>query len=133
VGTIDRFFDEFVKFSATRLELQEWPVGWLPAFDLTDALTMSLTAGADVERLVLALESAPDPAAAVHFAAVRRSVVGRTDRLALRSAYLEEEKYQSAAQRLGAWLYQPAIQARIESAIFAVQDPRLQEILSRTA
>lgn len=128
---IDRFFDVFLRSSTQHLEVEEWPVGWLPAFELTDAITMALTAGADVERLIRTLDNAPDPAAAVHLAAMRRKVVTEGSGFRFRSAYLEEEKYIAAARRLGDWLVSPAITARIEAAFFAVTDPRLQEVLAK--
>lgn len=125
---IDRFFDVFVRSSTAHLEVGQWPVGWLPAFQLIDAITMALTAGADVERVIRSLDGAPDPAAAVHLAVLRRDVGAGP---LLRSAYLEEEKYRHSAELLGEWLLSPAIDARIEAAFFAVEDPRLQEILSK--
>lgn len=69
-----------------------------------------------------------DPAAAVHMAALRRRVIERTDRTYLHSPYLED--HASAADRIGEWLLQPQVSARIEAAFFAVQDPRLQQLLS---
>jgi hypothetical protein len=133
-SVIDRFFDAFVIASAARVEVVEWPIGWLPVFDMTDALTMALTAGGDVERLIRALESAPDPGAAVHFASLRRRLrqVGGGVHL-FESAYFEEEQFHDAAERLGTWLVGPPIRARIEAAFFLVEDSRLQEFLSQAA
>lgn len=134
VSVIDRFFDAFVIACTARVELVEWPIGWLPAFDMTDALTMAVTAGADVERLIRALESAPDPGAAVHFASLRgrlRQVGGGVH--LFESVYFEDEQYKDVVERLGAWLVGAPIRARIEAAFFMVDDPRLQGFLSQAA
>ena len=130
---IDRFFDAFLVACTARLDVEEWPSGWKTAFDITDALTMALTAGADGERLIHALESTPDPGAAVHFASLRSRVLQVGSTPIFKSAYLEDEQYEETAKRLGAWLVGPAIRERIEAAFFVVADPRLQELLSKAA
>lgn len=127
---IDRFFDAFLVDSTALMEVEQWPAGWLPVFDMLDVLTMALTAGAEAERLIQAFESAPDPGAAVHLASLRRRIRQTLHGHVLQSAYLEDERYEAAVKRLGAWLAGPAVSARIEAAFFLVDDPRLQEILS---
>ena len=130
---IDAFFDECLVSTTTKLELVQWPVGWLPAFDLLDVITMALTGGADVERLIGAIEKAPDPGASVHIASLRRHLRQTADGHILDSSYLEGERYAAAAKLLGAWLTSAAVSARIQDAFFVVDDPRLQEILSKQA
>ena len=130
---IDRFFDAFLVASTVQVDVEEWPAGWRPVFDITDAVAMALTAGADVERLIRALESAPDPGAAVHFASLRSRVrqVGSVPLFG--SVYLEEDRYKEIAERLGSWLIGAPIRARIEAAFFMVEDPHLQGFLSNAA
>lgn len=130
---IDAFFDAFLAASTGKLEVEQWPRGWSPAFDILDAITMSLTAGADVERLIRAMDSASDPGAAVHIAALRGRIHQTLDGHVLKSAYLEDAPYEAAAKRLGAWLSSSRVSARLEAAFFMVDDFRLQEILSTAA
>jgi hypothetical protein len=125
---IDRFFDAFLVASLPRLDLARWPAGWSLAFDMADVLTMAVTAGGDVDRLLRTWAAAPDPAAAIHMAALRRNVLTHSDRVHFHSPYLED--HQDAAEAIGAWLMQASVTARIEAAFFAVSDPRLQQILS---
>ena len=94
---------------------------------------MALTAGAKVERLIQALESAPDPGAAVHLAVLRGDVVREDPGFILESVYLRDPRYREAAQKLGDWLVGPSVGERLEAAFYEVTDPRLQEILSKAA
>lgn len=130
---IDDFFDAFLALSTEKLEVEEWPSGWLPAFNILDAITMALTAGADVERLIRAIDNASDPGAAVHIAALRRRIRQTLNGPVLKSAYLEDAPHDAAAARFGAWLMSPRVSARIEAAFFMVDDSHLQEILSNAA
>ena len=125
---LDRFFDALMAASVTRLELAHWPVGWRLGFDLADVLTLVVTAGGDIDRVLGAWDAAADPPAAIHMAALRDKVMLTTGRRFFHSAYLEE--HQDAADRIGAFLLRPAVEARIEAAVFKVEDARLQEILS---
>jgi hypothetical protein len=128
VESIDRFFDAFLSDSLTRLDLQLWPAGYRLAFDIKNVVTMVVTAGGDIDWLLHAWAGAEDPAAAIHMAALREDVLEERHRTYLYSAYLE--KHEDAARRVGAWLLQPNLTARIEAAFFEVSDPRLQVILS---
>jgi hypothetical protein len=125
---IDAFLDAFLRASLPRLELERWPARWRLAFDMRDVLTMAVTAGADIDRLLRVWADAPDPPAAVHMAALRGSVIEQSDRTCLHSPYLEDHR--AAADAIGAWLMQPAMSRRIEAAFFTVADARLQQILS---
>ena len=73
VESIDRFFDAFLNDSLTRLDLE--PVGYRLAFDIKDVVTLVVTAGGDIDRLLHAWAGAEDPAAAIHMAALREDVL----------------------------------------------------------
>jgi hypothetical protein len=128
---IDRFFDELMVASLERLGLVRWPVGWRLAFDIVDVLTLVVTAGGDLDRVLAVWDAADDPAAATHMAAARERVLIEKGRTYLYSAYLEDKK--EAADRIGGFLMRPEVTARIESAFFKVDDRRLQQILSDAA
>lgn len=125
---IDRFFDELMRASLERLELVEWPVGWRLEFDLADLLTLVVTAHGDLERVLAVWDAAPDPAAAIHMAALRERIIRESSRTYFHSAYLED--YRDAANRIGAFLAGADKTARIEEAFFLIDDPRLQQLLS---
>lgn len=125
---IDRFFDAFLVASLSKLDLVHWPVGWRLEFDLGDVLTMIVTADGDIGRALAAWDAAADPAAAIHMAALREDVLSTQARTCWHSAYLDEHK--GAGDKIGAFLMRPEVDQRIEAAFFAVEDPRLQAILS---
>lgn len=126
---IDRFFDALLVASLSRLDLVEWPVGWLLDFDMTDVLTMVVTAGGNLDRVLAVWDVAQDPPAAIHMAALRRRVIETRDRTYLHSAYLEGD-FDTEADALGAFLMRPEVDTRLEAAFFTISDPRLQKILS---
>jgi hypothetical protein len=128
VCLLDRFFDALLVDSLPRLELARWPMGLRLSFDLADVLTLVVRADGDIARVLAAWDAAADPAAAIHMAALRKDVVRETDRTYFYSAYLAEHR--DAADTIGASLVRPEATARIEAAVFAVDDPRLQQILS---
>lgn len=125
---IDGFFDRLVAASVHRLELARWPVGWRLAFDLTDVLTMVVTAGGDIGRVLAAWDAASDPPAAIHMAGLRDRVLSESGRTYLVSAYLES--YAEAADAIGAFLVRPEVDARLERAFFTIEDERLQKLVS---
>jgi hypothetical protein len=125
---IGRFFDELTGASLSRLELAEWPAGWRLDFDLTDVLTLVVTAGGDLERVLARWDAADDPPAAIHMAALRYRIAREHGNIRLPSAHLQ--RHPDAAERIGAFLMRPEVGARIEAALFLVEDPRLQKILS---
>ena len=125
---IEQFFDGLLVASLARLDLAHWPAGWRLDFDFTDVLTLAVTAGGDVDRLLTQWDTADAPAAAIHMAALRRRVIREVDRTYLHSPYLED--HPEAADKIGAFLMRPEVDARIEAAFFTVEDPRLQKILS---
>ncbi len=128
VDLLDRFFDALLVACLPRLELAHWPVGWRLSFDLADVLTLVVRADGDIARVLAAWDTAADPPAAIHMAALRDGVVRQTDRTYFHSAYLPEHR--EAADAIGAFLVRPEVTARIEAAVFNVDDPRLQQILS---
>lgn len=126
---IDRFFDALIVSSLPQLGLARWPVGWRLSFDLTDVLTLIVTARGDIGRALAAWDAADDPAAAIHMAALRERLAFKDGCMRLCSAYLERDHTDEAAH-IGAFLIRPEVNRRIEAAFFSVEDPRLQQILS---
>jgi hypothetical protein len=61
-------------------------------------------------------------------AALRKDVTRESARTYFYSVYLQDHR--QAAEAIGAFLVRPVVTARIENAVFAVGDPRLQQILS---
>lgn len=129
IAVVDRFFDAIVVASLPKLDLALWPVGWRLAFDLTDIMTMTVTAGGDIERALAAWDAISTPAAAIHMAALRDRMTFRGGSWSLHSAYLEGD-HDAEAEIIGSFLMRPEVDARIEAAFFETSDPRLQKILS---
>jgi hypothetical protein len=125
---LERFFDALVLDFCGKLHLVEWPVGWLLLDEVKDVLTCAITAGADVERLLAAWGAAPDPGAALHFAQGRRNVSFKHGHWRFTSAYFEEMP--EVEEVIGAFVMDQEISKRIEQAFFAVEDERLQKLLS---
>jgi hypothetical protein len=126
---IDRFFDALMVSSLEKLHLVRWPVGWRLQFDLVDVLTLAITAGGNLDRVLAAWDGSNTPGAAIHMAALREDVLQEGGRTYLHSAYLEGD-FDREADAIGAFLMRPEVDSRIEDAFFAVADPRLQKILS---
>jgi hypothetical protein len=125
---IDRFFDEYMRSSLERTDLVLWPVGWRLAFDLSDVLTLVVTAHGNLQRALTVWEAADVPCAAIHMAALRGRVLSEADRTYFHSAYLENHR--EAADTIGAFLMRPEVTQRIETAFFQIEDPRLQQLVS---
>jgi hypothetical protein len=125
---IDRIFDAIVAASICRIDLVRWPAGWRLDFDLADVLTMIVTAGGDIERVLAVWDAAGDPQAAIHMAALRADVLSTAARTCLHSTYLDH--HQAAADAIGAFLMRPEVDRRLEAAFFTVADERLQKLLS---
>jgi hypothetical protein len=125
---IDRFFDEYMRSSLERTGLVLWPVGWRLAFDLSDVLTLVVTAHGDLQRALAVWDAADDPCAAIHMAALRRRVLNESDRTYFHSAYFDNHR--DAADAIGAFLVRPEVTQRIEAAFFQIEDPRLQQLVS---
>ncbi len=126
---LDQFFDALMVQSLQRLELARWPVGWRLGFDIKDVLTLAITAGADIGRVLRAWDAAPDPGAAIHMAGARGDIAMPHGEWSLHSAYLEGS-HRAEAALIGAFLMRPETAARLEAAFFTIDDPRLQQIVS---
>lgn len=132
VDLIDRFFDAMVRGAMERLDVIPWEREPEPKADMTDILTLAVTAGADLTRALRVWDAGPLIGAAVHFAIVRQRLCYSKDgRDILRSAYLEDRR--EAAAEIAVFLLRPSILERIEEAFFATDDPHLQKILSNAA
>ncbi len=128
VEGLDRFLEALLDDRARVIELAHWPVGWRLRSDVDGVLALTVTAGGDLDRVLARLDRAPDPEAALHLAALRSDVLIETGRTYVVNSYLDEHK--AEADRIGAFLMRPVVSRRIEAAFFAVDDPRLQQILS---
>ena len=131
VDLLDRYFDELTRSSLLRLDIINWKEGADLAFDIADLMTMIVTAHGDIDRVLAVWDSAEDPPAAIHMAKLRRRVLQEMKRTYFHSAYLDE--FPVAADKIGSFLVRPEVDRRIEAAFFAVNDPRLQKILSDSA
>ena len=125
---IDRFFDEYMRSSLERTDMILWPVGWRLTFDLSDVLTLVVTAHGDLRRLLATWDEADDPNASIHMAALRGRILCETVRTYFHSAYFDD--YREAADTIGAFLMRPEVIQRIEAAFFQIEDPRLQQLVS---
>ncbi len=127
VAVIERAFDAILADALTDMTLAHWPAGWFAALEFTDYLTMIVTAGGDVDRMLAVWDSAPDPGAAFHMAALRRDLASEPVRLT--NAHFAGE-FEVAAERIGEFLARPEVDLRLEAAFFAVSDERIQKIIS---
>jgi hypothetical protein len=128
VALIEDFFDAYLLSSLAKVELCEWPAGWFLRHGLDRVLTMIVTAGGDVERALEVWNTAPDPAAAIHMASLRRTVSGGPPS-SLTNAHLSGE-FEAAAYAIGEFLSREEVNHRLESAFFLIDDERLQKIVS---
>ena len=128
VAVIERFFDAYLASSLTNVDLCQWPAGWALRFPLGDVLTMIATAGGDVERVLQIWETAPDPGAALHMAALRSDLTGGPE-WRLIDAHLSPD-FRAAALAIGTFLAREAVDARLETVFFSLEDERHQKIVS---
>jgi hypothetical protein len=128
VNVLDAFFDELLVSCIERLEADQWPAGWRLRFDLGDVLTLGITGGGDVSRMLRAWDGAADPPAAIHMAGMRRDLACDDRGHFFDSSFLESWSVQAHA--VGEFLMRPEVGERIEATFFRVSDPVLQEILS---
>lgn len=128
VALIEDFFDAYLLSSLANLEICEWPAGWRLRFELNSVLTMIVTAGGDIDRALEVWDAAPEPGAAIHMASLRSSVSGGPPRR-LTNAHLSGE-FEAAAHAIGDFLSRAEVDQRLEGSFFAIQDERLQKIVS---
>jgi hypothetical protein len=128
---VDRFFDAMVRGAMARLDVMPWQRAPEPKADMTDLLTLVITAGGDLGRVLEVWDEGPLLGAAVHFAIVRQRLSYKDGRDILPSAFLET--YPDAAAEIATFLLRPSVPERIEAAFFATEDPHLQKILSNAA
>jgi len=125
---IDRFLDAFLVASLSRIELVLWPAGWRLDFDFACVLTMTVTAGGNLERALATWDDMAGPEAAIHMAALRDDVLTLNGRPCFDNPFLEHHREE--ADKIGAFLMRPEVDQRLEAAFFTVTDERLQKILS---
>lgn len=128
---IDRFFDAMLRGAMLRLDVIPWEREPEPKADMRDLLTLVITAGGDLGRVLRAWDEGPLLGAAVHFAIVRQHLSYRDGRDSLHSAFLDT--YPEEAAEIATFLLRPSVPERIEAAFFATEDPHLQKILSNAA
>jgi hypothetical protein len=127
-AALDRFFGDLTVASLSRLDVSEWPAGWRLDFDMREVLTLVVTAGGDLGRVLARWDAAKDPSAAIHMAGLRLWVNREEGRTYLHDAHLEE--FEAEADRIGAFLMRPEVDERIAAAREAVDDARLRAVLS---
>ena len=82
----------------------------------------------NLDRALSVWDGAADPASAIHMAALRSDVLTLNGRPCFDNPFLEDHR--EDADKIGAFLMRPEVDARLEDAFFTVTDPRLQKILS---
>jgi hypothetical protein len=127
VNVINTFFK--AKFVAA---LQNTALSRPPAlglsYDLGVLLTMIVTAGGDLNTILDAWDSAPDPQAALHMASLRGSVKGGSEPKFI-NAYLSHE-HDDARLVIGRFLARIEVDSRLETLFFQLDDPRHQQLVS---
>ena len=126
---LNRFFDALIVDRLSRIEPARARVGWQLRHDIDEILICVVTSGGDIDRVLDTWDTSEDPAAALWMAWERRNIVLRHGRPRFYDAHLDGD-HKDAADRIGAFLWRPEVDARIEAAFFAAEHPGLQEILS---
>lgn len=129
VDVLDHFFDAMTIKWFTDLSLAEWPVGWRLQNEAIDVLSLTVKAGGDIERVLRAWETAPDPAAALHMAAAREHIENVNGVRRFNSPYLDN--FIKEAVVIAVFLDRPEIDERLEAIYSTLADPRLQSIIAR--
>jgi hypothetical protein len=128
VRVLDGFFDALLLQTLTNVRLVDWPAGWFLETDISDILVLVVLANGDLERVLAVWDAAPDPSGAIHMAASRSNIGWRDGAQRHISAFLDS--YPEAAQLIARFLLRPEVDQRLENAFFAIDDPRLQKIVS---
>ena len=92
-------------------------------------LSLTVKAGGDIERVLRAWETAPDPAAALHMAAAREHIENVNGVRRFDSPYLDN--FIKEAVVIAVFLDRPEIDERLEAIYSTLADPRLQSIIAR--
>ena len=125
---LEAFFDELVRDSLGYLDPQRLNYRWRLSFDLSEILTMIITAGGDLDRALKVWDAAPDPGAIAHMVAMRGETLTHYGEPYLDTPFLD--KFRSEAEKIGAFVMRPELVIRIEEAFFSTADPAMQQFLS---
>jgi hypothetical protein len=127
VECLDQFYDAYLVASLRHTAVSQSATYCGLRFNLGDILSMIVTAGGDITRVLQTWDAAADPDAAIHMAALRSDV--RRDPTRLINAHLSQE-YTTAAEAIGAFLSRTEVDERLERVFFGIKDPALQKIVS---
>ena len=130
VDILDRFFDRFALASLKRANLEQTRSGlWQLAFDFKEVLSLVVTAGGDLDRILATWNAAQDPAATIYMASLRYDIADKGRGPYLCDSYLEHYHIE-ASYRIGAFLMDLDVDERIEIALFVGTDEIMQKFLS---
>lgn len=135
IATIDRFFDAWMAARVGDLSLRVWPPhGARPkTFELQarpeDTLSVLVSAGCVVPRVLAVWDAAPDPAAAVHMAEARLRIAWKKGRSVFYDAHLEGD-YDPETEAIATFLSRTEVTERIEAAFLAATDEGLAQVLA---
>lgn len=136
IGCIDRFFDAYMAARIADTSLYRWPsrnhrgYEYELQVDIRDTLTLLVTAGARLTRILDIWDAAPDPAAAAHMAEARQRVTWKKGRSLFHHAHLEGA-HDAEAEAIAAFLNRPETGRRIEEAFLATADEGLEYVLQK--
>lgn len=125
---IDEFFDALILDTLEYAGPVQEVYGWRMKFQLSEILTLIITAGGDLDRALSIWNAGPDPQAVAHMAAMRGELLSLYGGPYLHSVFLD--KHRAEAEKIGTFIMRPEVTARIESAFFASSDPQMQQMLS---
>jgi hypothetical protein len=121
IEVLNRFFDQFALACLKRCDIDHLSIGGAQlAFDFRDVLTLVVTAGGDLDRLLATWDAAEVPPAVIHMAALRLHVVNEGSDPFLYSVFLENHR--EAAHKIGAFLMRQEVTARIKWTRFELAD-----------
>ncbi len=125
---LEAFFDALVRDTLRYLEPGRYNFGWTLSFDLSEILTLIITAGGDLDRALRVWDATPDPGAIAHMVAMRGETLTHYGEPYLETPFLDD--FRSEAEKIGAFVMRPELVIRIEEAFFATADPAMQQFLS---
>ncbi len=128
-GLLDRFFDALLCDKLTDLSMALWPVGYRLAYPIDDLLEMIVLAGGDIDRVMRAWQSAPDPGASVHIASLARDLTSSGGEMILHSHFLTDHR--DVCRAVGRFVCSTETVARLERVFFMLEArPELLAIVS---